>query len=108
MSAGIEIGVHDLHDLLATGVVDQLVDIREAWELERAALRGAVHIPMNELPDRVGELDPSRPVYLLCHHGQRSLQAAMWLRQQGFDRAISIAGGIDAWAQTFDSNMARY
>lgn len=108
MAANIEISVRDLHDLLATGVVDQLVDIREPWEVEICALRGASVIPMNELPQRLEELDPARPVYLLCHHGQRSLQAAMWLRQQGYDRAISVAGGIDAWAATYDPNMARY
>ncbi len=45
---------------------------------------------------------------VLCHHGQRSLQVAAWLRGQGFDGATSLSGGIDAWAREFDSEMARY
>ncbi len=45
---------------------------------------------------------------VLCHHGQRSLQVATWLRGQGFGGATSLSGGIEAWASGFDPEMARY
>jgi rhodanese-related sulfurtransferase len=54
------------------------------------------------------ELDPDRPIVVLCHHGQRSLSVAMWLREQGFDHAQSLAGGIDAWSRTIDPTIPRY
>lgn len=53
-------------------------------------------------------LDPDRPVVALCHHGMRSLRVAAFLRQNGFAQAVSLAGGIDAWARQIDPAMARY
>lgn len=89
-----------------------LLDVREAWELQAAALRlpGAElrHIPMHTLPARLHELDRTRPILALCHHGARSLQCTAFLRQQGFDDAYNIAGGIDAWSREVDPAVPRY
>jgi len=45
---------------------------------------------------------------VLCHHGMRSLSVTNWLRQQGFERAQSVAGGIQAWSETVDAKVPRY
>ena len=86
-----------------------LLDVREPWEAETAAIAGATLIPLGEITSRAHtELDPDLPVIVFCHHGARSLSVAMWLRNQGFERAQSLAGGIDNWSRTIDPNIPRY
>ena len=86
-----------------------LLDVREPWEITTASLPGAVCIPMNEIPGRAHtELDPDQPIVVLCHHGARSLSVTMWLRNQGFDHAQSLIGGIDHWSRTVDPGIPRY
>jgi len=67
-----------------------------------------VAIPMNEIPARIAQLDPERPVACLCHHGARSQRVAMFLVQNGFTRVANIAGGIDAWSAERDEGVPRY
>jgi len=86
-----------------------LLDVREPWEFQTASLPDSLLMPMGEVASRAHqELDPDAPIVVLCHHGQRSLSVTMWLRNQGFDRAQSLAGGIDAWSRTIDSTVPRY
>jgi rhodanese-related sulfurtransferase len=86
-----------------------LLDVREPWEFQAASLPGSLPMPMGEVPSRAHtELDPDAHIVVLCHHGQRSLSVAMWLRAQGFERAQSLAGGIDAWSRTIDPTVPRY
>ncbi|MBT8085223.1 MAG: sulfurtransferase [Woeseia sp.] len=86
----------------------QLLDVRESWEIEIAAIDGAVCIPMGEVPLRLDELDPMLPIAVLCHAGHRSAQVAALLDQSGFVTVVNIEGGIDAWAQDIDSAIPRY
>lgn len=76
----------------------QLVDVREPDEVATGTLPGAVNIPLGTLPGRVGELDPSRRVVLLCRSGGRSTQAAEFLTASGFGDVVNLAGGMLAWA----------
>ena len=86
-----------------------LLDVRESWEYDTASLPNSLLMPMGEVTSRAHtELDPDAHIVVLCHHGQRSLSVAMWLRNQGFDRAQSLAGGIDAWSRTIDPAIPRY
>ncbi len=86
-----------------------VLDVREKWEYDTAHLPDTVFMPMGDVPSRVhAELDPDNPIVVLCHHGARSLNVTMWLRQQGFDHAQSLAGGIDAWSRTVDPTVPRY
>jgi rhodanese-related sulfurtransferase len=86
-----------------------LLDIREPWEFHAARLPNSILMPMGDVPSRAhAELDPDAHIVVLCHHGQRSLSVAMWLRAQGFDRAQSLAGGIDLWSRTIDPTIPRY
>ena len=89
-----------------------LLDVREPWELAlaRLDLPGAetLNIPMRELPARLDELDRSRPILVLCHHGMRSLQSVAYLLQRGCAHAYNVAGGIDAWSLQVDPSVPRY
>ncbi len=70
-----------------------LLDVREPWEFQAASLPGSLLMPMGDVTSRAhAELDPDAHIVVLCHHGQRSLSVAMWLRGQGFERAQSLAG----------------
>ena len=93
-----------------------VIDVREAWELEQANLRhlptvALRHIPLGQLPLRAAELDilegEGKTLAMLCHHGVRSMHAAYFLAQQGFDKLANITGGIDAWAR-YDAQIGRY
>ena len=86
-----------------------LLDVREPWEVASASLPNATCIPMGDIPSRAhAELDPDQPIVVLCHHGARSLSVTMWLRNQGFDHAQSLAGGIDHWTRTIDPKVPLY
>jgi adenylyltransferase/sulfurtransferase len=104
----LEVAVADLRRWRQEGRDLQLLDVRQPVEHSIARIEGARLIPLAELPARVGELDPARPVVVHCHHGPRSLRAAQWLRAQGFARAASLAGGIDAWSIEVDPAVPRY
>ncbi|WP_028080357.1 rhodanese-like domain-containing protein [Solimonas soli] len=101
------ISVAELKTLLDAKAVT-LVDVRGADELALASIAGAVHIPMHELPQRVGELDRQAPIAALCHHGVRSELAARFLEKNGFGDVASVAGGIDAWSIEIDPAVPRY
>ena len=86
-----------------------LLDVREPWEVETASLPGTRNIPMGDVPMRANqELDPDAHIVVVCHHGVRSLNVTHWLRQQGFERAQSMRGGIDRWARTVDPKVPVY
>ena len=111
----LELSVSDARAVLQNVVAAPLLlDCRTADEYQTARINASVLIPMQELPDRVGELalclggDKSRPVIVHCHHGMRSLRVTKWLRDQGFPQAQSMAGGIDAWSEQIDPSVPRY
>ena len=86
-----------------------LLDVREPWEFQAASLPDSLLMPMGDVTSRAhAELDPDAHIVVICHHGQRSLSVAMWLRGQGFERAQSLAGGIDAWSRVIDPSVPRY
>jgi rhodanese-related sulfurtransferase len=85
-----------------------LLDCREPWEYQAAHIEGATHIPMQEIPARVQELDPEDHVVVICHRGVRSMTVTAWLRQQGYHNAQSVAGGIDRWSRVVDSKVPTY
>ena len=87
-----------------------LLDCREAEEFQTASIAGATLLPMSEIQQRIGELEPHRDRHVVvhCHLGGRSMQVTQWLRQQGFDRVQSMAGGIAAWSDQIDPNVPTY
>jgi rhodanese-related sulfurtransferase len=86
-----------------------LLDVREPWEFETAKIAGAKLMPMGDVPSRAHqELDPEEPIVVLCHHGVRSMNVTVWLRQQGFEKVQSMRGGIDAWSKLVDPKVPMY
>jgi rhodanese-related sulfurtransferase len=87
----------------------RLIDVREPWEFTTSKVVGSVLIPMGDVPVRANqELDPEERLLVLCHHGVRSLNVTVWLRNQGFENAQSVRGGIDAWSAEVDPKVPRY
>ena len=89
-----------------------VLDVREPAELRTASIRPdgfeLVTIPMNEIPQRLSELDPDRPIACMCHHGARSQRVAMFLAANGFTCVANVAGGIDAWSREVDPGVPCY
>ena len=103
------ISPRDAADLLRASPTDVLLlDCRQPEELALAKVPGSLDIPMREIPGRVAELDRARDVLVLCHHGVRSAQVALYLVRQGFPRVASIDGGIAAWSATVDPAIPTY
>ncbi|RLS32170.1 MAG: rhodanese-like domain-containing protein [Planctomycetota bacterium] len=87
-----------------------LLDCRTPEEHATARIDGAILLPMQELPGRIGELSPwaERTIIVHCHHGVRSLRVVHWLRERGFPHATSMVGGIDAWSAEIDPTIPVY
>jgi rhodanese-related sulfurtransferase len=104
-----ELSPEDVHALQTYGEAFRLIDVREPSEFEAARIEGATLIPMGDVPSRAHqELDPDEHIVVYCHHGVRSLNVTAWLRQQGFEKSQSMAGGIDAWSRRVDPKVPLY
>lgn len=104
-----EIDPESVRRMLQQGEQFTLLDVREPWEFGTACIEGAKLMPMGDVPSRAHQdLDPEDHIVVYCHHGVRSLNVTAWLRQQGFERAQSMAGGIDAWSRTVDPKVPVY
>jgi rhodanese-related sulfurtransferase len=106
-----EISPNDLKQILSgqPNTRPVLLDVRESWEYDTARIDGSRLISMGDIPSRVfQELDPEAHIVAICHHGVRSLNVAVWLRNQGFDNVQSLRGGIDAWSAEIDPTVPRY
>ena len=91
-----------------TRVKPQLLDIREPWEFDMCRIPDARLMPMRSVPARLMELDRDADTVVICHHGARSFQVALFLEQQGFSNILNLYGGVAAWAQQVDATMPTY
>ena len=104
-----EISVADVKSLSDAGREFTLLDVREPWEFDAARIAGSKHIPMGDIPARFNqELDPEKHIVVVCHHGVRSMNVTVWLRQQGFENVQSLCGGIDRWSREIDPSVPLY
>ena len=94
-----DIEPRELKQLLEAGNGERpvVVDVREAWEYRSGHVADSVHIPLGELAQRVSELDPERPVAVICASGSRSQSAAAFLGQRSFKTVFNILGGTSGW-----------
>ena len=104
----LEIPVEELDRMRKDGQEHVLLDIREPHELEISALSGSLDIPMGSVPDRLHELPKEGTIAVLCRTGNRSMKVTMWLREQGYDGATNVGGGINAWAERIDPSLPQY
>ena len=91
-----EIGVDALERKLPDALV---LDVREPEEYARGHVPGAINVPQAELASRLDELPRGRAILTICQSGARSLRAAQFLKQMGFDQVASVKGGTKAWLE---------
>ena len=105
-----EIEPRELAERIRQGRPLLLVDVREDWEREIGRIEGDVHIPLNSIPQRLGEMKVPEggDLVIYCHAGVRSMMVAGFLEQNGRPGALSLAGGIDAWSCEVDPAVPRY
>jgi rhodanese-related sulfurtransferase len=89
--------VSELRRRLADDVAPFLLDVREPEEMADGVIAGSVNVPMNEVRQRLGELPTDRDIVVICHLGARSAHVTKELNTLGYDRAVNLAGGMDAW-----------
>jgi len=106
--ASMELTALELKDELARGRKLVLLDVRQPWEYDLCHLDGSLHIPLDELPDRVGEIERAAAVVTICHGGGRARQATRFLKASGVADVRTLMGGVEAWAVNVDPGMARY
>ena len=85
-----------------------LLDVREPNEFQYCAIAGSVSMPMASVPARQQELDPDAEIVVICHHGMRSMQVALFLERQGYPKVTNLTGGVALWAQQVDPSMPQY
>ena len=103
-----EISASEAATLLKQGKA-RLVDVREPWEFSTAHIEGSLLMPMGDVPGRAHqELDPDERLVVICHLGVRSMNVAVWLRNQGYEQVQSLRGGIEAWSMQVDPAVPRY
>lgn len=85
-----------------------LLDVREPWEWELCRLPNSLHITMHLVPLRSNELKRDEDIVVICHHGRRSMQVAIFLERQGYSSLINLTGGVSAWTDQVDPDLPRY
>lgn len=104
----LEIRPEELKARLDRGDAPLLVDVRRPDEFEYCHLPGSRLLPLDQLANNLDELDADAEIVTVCHHGVRSLDAAYFLRMNGFANVKSLAGGLDHWSIAIDRTVPRY
>jgi rhodanese-related sulfurtransferase len=105
----MEIDPSEVKRRLDAGEKIRMVDVREPFEHQQANIAGAALIPMRSVPQSLEALRAGAgQLVVFCHHGMRSLQVTEWLRSQGLEDCVSMAGGIDRWSLEIDPGVPRY
>jgi len=107
-SAVNEISPAELKARREAGTGPLVIDVREGWELDIARIPEVLHIPMNEIPARLPELDAGREIVVMCRSGGRSMQVAQFLARNGFRSVSNLTGGILAWSRDVDPSVSAY
>jgi len=92
----------------ASRAAPKLLDVREPWEFAVGHIAQSVSMPMQSVPSRLEELTAEAPYVLICHHGARSEQVAMFLERNGFTQTFNLDGGVDAWSRSVDPTLPQY
>lgn len=107
----LELSPSKVQEHIAAGEKFCIIDVREQWEFQTAAIPGSNLVPMGSVPNRLQELEAQAdqsPLLVICHHGVRSLNVVQWLRHQGLENCTSLIGGIDQWSRDIDATVPRY
>jgi rhodanese-related sulfurtransferase len=111
MDGTLEITPQEFQTRASAGDPITLIDVREPDEHAIAHIESAELIPMQSIPAQLQKLEglaDEKDLAIFCHHGVRSLNVVLWLRQRGLENCFSIAGGIDRWSREIDPSVPRY
>jgi rhodanese-related sulfurtransferase len=86
-----------LRQRLEAGEQLNLIDVREDEEVAAGMIPGARHIPMNQIPARLEEIDPDQEIIFICRSGYRSERVCEYLQQHGYDNCVNMTGGMLQW-----------
>ena len=87
----------------------QVVDVREDFEVALGQLPNAIHIPLGQILNRMGEIDPTRETVVYCKMGGRSARAIDALQRSGYSgKLINLQGGIIGWSNEVDPSLPKY
>jgi rhodanese-related sulfurtransferase len=103
-----EVSVQELKERRDRGEKLLVLDVREEWELQLARIPDVVHVPMNQVPARLGEFARDAETIVMCHAGGRSMRVAQFLENQGFTNVANLSGGIAAWSHSVDATVPHY
>ena len=104
-----EISATQLKQRLDNGEDIQIIDVREAHELDIAKMPGTIHIPLGQVVNRMSEIDPKRETVVHCKMGGRSARAIDALKRAGFaGNLTNLHGGITAWSNEVDPSVPKY
>ena len=108
VAASEEITVRELKDRMDRGEKLTVIDVREPYEVAIARIPGTKLIPLGQIAERAGELDPDSEIILHCRSGKRSADALNQLKAKGFQRLKNLKGGILAWSEEIDPSVPQY
>lgn len=103
-----QISVKELHERREAGEKIVLLDVREQNEVDYCRIAGAIHIPMNQVPQRLQELNPQDTLVVHCHKGGRSMQVCLFLESKGYKNVSNLHGGITEWSRQIDPSVPMY
>jgi rhodanese-related sulfurtransferase len=103
-----QVSVRELHERREAGEQIVLLDVREQNEVDYCKIQGSIHLPMAQVPLRLGELDPNATIVVYCHTGRRSMQVCYFLERKGYQDVSNLTGGIEQWSRQIDPSVPRY
>ena len=103
-----EITVAELKNKFDNNDDFMLLDVRNIQEVLYSKIENSVHIPMNEIVNRMNELDPNKEIIIQCKSGKRSARVCEYLISQNFNNVKNLSGGIIAWADEIDNSIQVY
>ena len=103
-----EITVKELKHKFDNNEDFMLLDVRNIQEVLFSKINGSIHIPMNEIMDRINELDSNKEIIIQCKSGKRSARVCEYLMTQNFKNVKNLIGGIIAWSDEIDNSIQVY
>ena len=107
-SGDMQVSVQELAERLKAGAPPKLLDVREPVEYDIVHLPDSILFTQDVLNELLEDGERDEEIVCVCHHGISSLNAANFLRQQGFKNVRSMKGGLDAWSLQIDPKLPRY
>ena len=104
----LTIDVQELYEMMEKGEKVLLLDVREENEFQFCKISGSLNVPLTLLVQSLDKVDTGQFVVTVCHHGHRSLKAALILKEFGVQNVKSLSGGVDAWSTHIDPTVKRY